>query len=138
MVEEDPLKWAAEPVENFFDVHSLYRGVHRTYWQYWVDLDHLEPNFLQEPKPREKGFSTDWSKYATPQTTFDHLRDPTLTTNGIVEINVGNLRRCIATNNFPLALQHDPIRVAAPGQACNRAHTLIIGITQGRRGGRYS
>jgi len=96
-------------------------------------LDKIEPNFLQDPKPHEAGFSTDWSKYATPQFTLDHLREPNLPANGVVEMNVGDLLQCIAENNFPLSIPHDPIREATTMQGTNRAHTLVLGITKANK-----
>jgi len=120
MVKNNNVEWEKEPLENFLDEHVLYRGIHKNYLINWSDFNKIPPNVFSYKKD-EKGISTDWSKYATPQFTLSHLRNPDLKDNGILEINVGNLKETIKGYNLPLIIEHNPLKL-------NRAHTLIIGI----------
>ena len=120
MVEENPLTWESEPFTDYLDQHSLYRGIHQCLWIKWSTLDRIQPHFFYSFNAI-KGLSLDWSKYSTPEETLRRLREPHLTKNGIIDLNVGKLRNCIEENNFPLSIAHDP-------QPINRAHTLIHGI----------
>lgn len=129
MVEEDPLNWETEPSENYLDDHFLYRGVHKVLWKNWPDLNRIYPNFFITFQA-EQGFSVDWSKYTTPSFTLDHLPNPFLEINGIVELNVGSLKKIIQDVNLPINIQHDPIRIRNKKQRINRAHSLIVGINK--------
>lgn len=75
MAEEDPLSWETEQSEDYLDYHLLYRGVHKVLWKNWPDLNRIYPNFFITSQA-EKGLSVDWSKYATPAFTLDHLPNP--------------------------------------------------------------
>ena len=132
MVEDDPLKWETEPIENFLDAHFLFRGIHRIFWMNWKEIHKIEPN-LFSTKAEAKGLSTDWSKYATPEDTLNRLRAPTLKVNGILELNVGRLQFTIKENKLPLIIKHDPIRVPKGKTQINRAHTLLMGINKPNR-----
>ena len=46
---------------------------------------------------------------------------------------LGDFQQCVAENDFPLSLQHDPVREATNFQGVNRAHTLIIGSNKGNK-----
>lgn len=72
----------------------------------------------------------DWSKYASPSFTLKHLPIPDLKTNGIVEMNVGELKDTISKSELPISIQHDPVRTLKENQKPNRAHTLITGINK--------
>ncbi len=69
MVADNRMTWEKEPFENFLDEHSLYRGIHKNYLINWADSGTIPPNVFSYKKD-EKGFSTDWSKYATPEFTL--------------------------------------------------------------------
>jgi len=47
-----------------------------------------------------------------------------LTTNGIVELNVGKIKSSIEDKSLPLTIKHDPIKEPP----INRAHTILEGI----------
>lgn len=128
MAEEDPLTWETEPSENFLDDHFLYRGIHKNIWKNWTNLQKIYPNFFMTKRAID-GLSSDWSEYAYPQNTLNHLNSD-LTEYGIVELNVGKFRNVIDENNYPLTIHHDPIRIATRTLPINRAHTLIKGFKQ--------
>ncbi len=119
MAKKDIVKWKIEPPENFLNAHFLYRGVHKTLWIHWPDINRIYPNFFQLEQAAS-GLSVDWSKYSTPEITFSRLI-PDLKIYGIAELNVGKLRECIAQNDFQLKIRDAPI-------SNNRAHSLIEGI----------
>jgi len=103
MVEENPLKWrddkedpnfwVKEPVINFLDNHLLFHAVNRTFWQSWKALDEIAPKFLSfndaEKEKNKKELSIDWSKYATPEFTFQ-CHNSNLKKIGIMEINIAD------------------------------------------------
>jgi len=128
MAEEDPLTWETEPSENFLDEHFLYRGINKNIWKTWENLEKIYPNFFMKRRAVD-GLSCDWSKYATPQATLNHLNSD-LTEYGIAELNVGEFRNEINEGNFPLTIHHDPTRIATILLPINRAHTLIKGFKQ--------
>ena len=130
MAKDDPVNWETEPIENFLNEHFLYRGIHRIFWINWRDINKIEPNLFAVPKPGEEGLSTDWSKYSAPQDTLNRLRIPDLKINGIIALNVGQLRNIIKIKKLPLNIMHDPIRISTEFQQVNRAHTLIIGMNK--------
>ena len=101
MAEEDPLSWETEQGEAYLDYHLLYRAVHKVLWKNWPDLNRIYPNFFITSQA-EKGLSVDWSKYATPAFTLDHLPNPSLEINGIVELNIGYLKKVIQNANLPI------------------------------------
>ncbi|KKL89501.1 hypothetical protein LCGC14_1914060 [marine sediment metagenome] len=123
MVEEDPLNWEIEPPENFLDSHFLYHAVHIILWINWPNLDKIHSNFFSYGKA-EKGLSTDWNKYASPEDTLMRRIEASLEKNGIIELNISNLRNLIQENNFPMMIRHAP-EIIPP---VNRAHSLIEGI----------
>lgn len=127
MVEENPLTWESEAFTDYLDQHFLYLGIHQSLWIKWVTLDRIQPHFFYS-KHAIKGLSLDWSKHSTPEETLKRLREPHLTKNGIIDLNVGKLRNCIEENNFSLTIVHDPLREATKTRPINRAHTLIHGI----------
>ncbi|MHA1491203.1 MAG: hypothetical protein ACTSRI_16335 [Promethearchaeota archaeon] len=129
VVEKDPLSWKTKPSENYLDDHFLYRGVHKVLWKNWPDLNRIYPNFFITSQA-EQGLSVDWSKYATPLFTLNHLPDPPLEINGIVELNVGNIKQLIINANLPINIQHNPMRTQNKDQRINRVHSLIIGINK--------
>lgn len=109
MVENNTVEWEKEPIENFLDEHSLFRGIHKNYLINWSGSNKIPPNIFSYKKV-EKGLSTDWSKYATPQFTVSHLSNPDLKENGVLEINIGNLKETILKND----LLHSSIFVSRP------------------------
>ncbi len=119
-----------EPPENFKEHHCFYRGVKKFLWRQWEDLDRIRPNFFMKEQARG-GLSVDWSKYARPTDTLTYLNNLSqlpnndLSVYGIAKLNVGNLRRCIEENNFPIKIKHDPQPVEQPD---NDAHTLLKNI----------
>ncbi len=123
MAEEDPLKWDVEPYENFLDSHSFYRAVHKNLWKDWPDLYKIYPNFFSTDQAIN-GLSVDWNKYATPEFTLNSRPAPELTTNGIVELNVGNIKSSIKDMSLSLSIKHDPIKEPP----INRSHTILKGI----------
>lgn len=123
MAKEDPLMWEIEPFKNFLDVHFFYRAVHKILWMKWPDLNKIYTNFFAFNQVIN-GLSVDWSKYATPDDTLDRRMEPKLTSNGIIEIAIGKLRKNLKENHFPITIQHNPIRE----QPINRAHSLLNGI----------
>ncbi|MBD3254905.1 MAG: hypothetical protein GF383_07415 [Candidatus Lokiarchaeota archaeon] len=90
-------------------------------------MSRIYPNFFITSQA-EKGLSVDWSKYATPSFTLSHLPDPSLSINGIIELNVGKVKKFITRAALSIAIEHDPIREVTDKQLLNRAHTLINGI----------
>ena len=123
MDEEDPLSWDIEPYENFLDSHFFYRAVHKHIWKNWPDLNKIYPNFFSLDQAIS-GLSVDWSKYVTPEFTLNSRPAPDLTTNGIVELNAGKIKRSIEDKSLPLTIRHDPIKKPP----INRAHTILEGI----------
>lgn len=123
MDEEDPLTWEVEPYKNFLDYHFFYRAVHKVLWKNWPDLNKIYPNFFTIDQAIN-GLSVDWSKYVTPEFTLKSRRIPELTTNGIVELNVGIIKSIIEDMSFPLTIKHDPTKESP----INRAHTILEGI----------
>jgi len=77
MVKDDPLTREIEPPESLLDSHLLFRGVHQILWKNWPDINIIQPNFYIT-KSAEEGLSVDWSKYATPQFTLNHLLIPNI------------------------------------------------------------
>jgi hypothetical protein len=128
MATEETRECDAEPDANFLDIHSLYRGVHKDLWRFFTrDVNAIGPNFFITPKDDTEGLSVDWSKYATPQFTLNRLREPSLSVNGIVSLNLKKLRDCFAERTLGLTVKHDPV---IDPDSPNRAHTLIRGINQ--------
>ena len=123
MAEENPLKWDVESYENFLDSHFFYRAVHKHLWKNWPDLNRIYPNFFSIDQAIN-GLSVDWSKYATPEFTLKSRPTPELTTNGIVELNVGKIKRNIEDKSLPVLINHNPIKEPP----INRAHTILEGI----------
>jgi len=123
MDKEDPLNWDIEPYENFLDSHFFYRAVHKNLWEKWSDLNKIYPNFFSLDQAIN-GLSVDWSKYSTPEFTLKSRLTPELTTNGIVELNVGKIKSTIEDRSLPISIKHTPIK-APP---INRAHTILEGI----------
>jgi len=123
MDEEDPLKWDIEPYENFLDFHYLYRAIHKFLWVNWPNLNKIYPNFFSLDQAIN-GLSVDWSKYATPEFTFNSRPIPKLTTYGIVELNVRKIKIEIVDNSLPIKIKHNPIKETP----FNRAHTILEGI----------
>lgn len=123
LVEEDPLDWEKEPSENFKAEHLLYLGIHKDLWSQWSDLENIQVNFFMTSHALI-GLSVDWSKYAIPEDTLQHLK-PSLEIYGIAEIGVGELKDAIEKHLLPLQIQHDPIKQPP----YNRAHSLLLGIT---------
>ncbi|MHA1491201.1 MAG: hypothetical protein ACTSRI_16325 [Promethearchaeota archaeon] len=107
MAEENPLKWRdenqdpnlweKEAFSNFSDKHLLFHARNKTFWQSWKVLNEIAPKFFSfndvEKDKNKKDFSVDWSKYATPEFTFQcHNSD--LKKIGIMEINIADLKKC--------------------------------------------
>ena len=121
MSNETNSEWETEPPSNFLNEHYLYRGIHKDLWKQWSSINSIEPNFYIT-RHAKNGLSVDWSKYAKPSDTLKQKGND-LTFYGIVQVKVGDLRRSIKRNLFPLELHHDPILK-------NRAHSLIDGISR--------
>ena len=130
---EDPNFWVKEPFKNFFDIHRLFHAVNRTFWQSWKVTNEIAPKFFSfndvEKEKNKKELSVDWSKYATPEFTFQcHNSD--LKKIGIMEINNADLKKCIEENNFPIIIEHDPIKkITKKNKFLNKAHSIIYGLT---------
>jgi len=56
--------------------------------------------------------------------TLNRRVDPSLISNGIIEIIVGKLRECIKKNNYSITLRRAPLKT----HPINRAHSLLDGI----------
>ncbi len=125
LVEENPLDWEIEPPENYLKYHLLYLGIHKDLWIQWSTLEKIHINFFMT-KHALDGLSVDWSKYAEPKDTLNHLT-PSLDVYGIAEIKVEDLRNCRDQFQLPISIKHDPVK--DPLSERNRAHTLIKGIT---------
>lgn len=109
-----------ESNDNFSDEEFLYRGIHKTYWGHWKDLEKIYPNFFSLKKIKERGsMSFDRSKYATPKATLIHQKAPTLDINGIAEVNIEKLRERISINNYSLNISYTPTPI-------NQAHTDLV------------
>lgn len=119
------LMWQKEPVENYLDEHLLYRAVSRGLWETWQSLNIIDPNFFNI-KNAEGGLSFDWSKYSTPQDTLNRRKRQSLRDNGIVQLNIGELKLCVKKFELPIKIEHDP-------KPENQAHTLLHGITKGNK-----
>ena len=53
-LEDDyPSQWEEEPIENYKDVHQLYRIVDKSFWGPWPDLMKIYPNFFSFDKKKE-------------------------------------------------------------------------------------
>jgi len=126
VAEEEPLTWETELSENYLDDHNLFRGIHKNLWKTWESLLKISPNFFITKNALD-GLSTDWSKYTRPQITLEHLNSD-LSVYGIIELNVGRFKDLIEENEFPLTIQHDPIRIETETETLNRGHTLINGF----------
>ena len=72
MAQINPLNWSKEPSQNYLNNHLLYRGIKDNLWKYFKTLNSISPNFFIR-KEAIKGLSMDWSKYATPNDTLNHL-----------------------------------------------------------------
>jgi len=130
---EDPNLWVKEPFNNFLDKHNLFHAVNRTFWQSWKIINEIAPKFFSfndvDKEKNKKELSIDWSKYATPEFTFQcHNSD--LKKIGIMEIRIAELKKCIEKNNFPIIIEHDPIKeISKNNKFLNKAHSIIYGLT---------
>lgn len=114
--------WLKEPENHFLNVHNLFRSVHKGLWSHWKSLDRIDPVFFYS-KNAEGGLSFDWSLYSDPKDTLNRRKENTLKENGILQLNIGDYRKCITQFNLPLTLEHFPLPE-------NRSHTLMHGITK--------
>lgn len=114
-----------EPSTNFLPEHSIYRGIHKTLWDFWPDIQKIQPHIFTKEQALA-GLSVDWSKHTTPQKTLSRLAQDLefpLNAYGIIEWNIGILHKVMKDFRIEIDLEHDPI-------FDNPAHTLIQKITK--------
>ena len=47
-----------------------------------------------------------------------------------MEINIADLKNCIDENNFPIIIEHDPVKkINRKNKYLNKAHSIIYGLT---------
>lgn len=101
------------PVENIPDKAKLFYRIHK---QNYKD-GKVVPGTFKEigTTEEEKGMSTDWEKYSTPEQSRLRAKKPEQ--NGIVSFVTGHLRKIVLdVIHYPLPLEK------------NRAHTNVRGI----------
>lgn len=82
-------------------------------------------------KQATDGLSMDWSKYNQPSDTLKFLnnisglKESDLSTYGVVQLNIGDLKCIINENSFPIKIKHDP---NPPEQPDNDGHILLMDI----------
>jgi hypothetical protein len=117
MSDNDEIVW---DIEEIPEEDLLYYRVHQDY----IHKGELIPGvFKERGRGEEKGLSTDWSKYSTPEESLLRAKKPEL--NGIIRFIVRDVRK------IPLEVIHAPIKEhLEPRLANNRAHTNVRGINE--------
>ena len=109
------------PVEKIPIKSRLFYRIHET----WIDEGEVNPGvFQQRGEETEKGMSTDWEKYSTPQQSRLRCKNPQK--NGVINFITKDLR------GLQLEVIHSPFIINEPIKKkpwikSNRAHTNVKG-----------